>query len=276
MENKIEMTKSQKLMTFVLSMSLYGLATLFTELIPSFQVGIVEFSVEYFIFIPLILAMLFDPFSAAVGAATGELIFSEIMLGQFGGLGELEKFITLTIGIYIAGRLVKNPKNIKSVAFASILAVIIQQSLGCIVDILKVQFAVEEFEAVAGLPESVFFTEGFACLNDILFSGVLFSLLPCMYLVPRLYGKIEPLLGVSPRNENTVIASGDINLKTVVYCAIAFVVAILGEFMSENGMSIIDWEATWAESQSAMIVSAIVAIVVIVLAVLKIKKRKEV
>ena len=96
MENKIEMTKSQKLMTFVLSMSLYGLATLFTELIPSFQVGIVEFSVEYFIFIPLILAMLFDPFSAAVGAATGELIFSEIMLGQFGGLGELEKFITLT------------------------------------------------------------------------------------------------------------------------------------------------------------------------------------
>lgn len=276
MENKIEMTKSQKLMTFVLSMSLYGLATLFTELIPSFQVGIVEFSVEYFIFIPLILAMLFDPFSASVGAATGELIFSEIMLGQFGGLGELEKFITLTIGIYIAGRLVKNPKNIKSVAFASILAVIIQQSLGCIVDILKVQFAVEEFEAVAGLPESVFFTEGFACLNDILFSGVLFSLLPCMYLVPRLYGKIEPLLGVSPRNENTVIASGDINLKTVVYCAIAFVVAILGEFMSENGMSIIDWEATWAESQSAMIVSAIVAIVVIVLAVLKIKKRKEV
>lgn len=276
MENKIEMTKSQKLMTFVLSMSLYGLATLFTELIPSFQIGIVEFSVEYFIFIPLILAMLFDPFSAAVGAATGELIFSEIMLGQFGGLGELEKFITLTIGIYIAGRLVKNPKNIKSVAFASILAVIIQQSLGCIVDILKVQFAVEEFEAVAGLPESVFFTEGFACLNDILFSGVLFSLLPCMYLVPRLYGKIEPLLGVSPRNENTVIASGDINLKTVVYCAIAFVVAILGEFMSENGMSIIDWEATWAESQSAMIVSAIVAIVVIVLAVLKIKKRKEV
>ena len=43
-ENKI--TQSQKMMVFVLSMSLYGLATLFTELIPSFQVGIVEFSVE--------------------------------------------------------------------------------------------------------------------------------------------------------------------------------------------------------------------------------------
>ena len=66
--------QSQKLMVFVLTMALYGLATLFTELIPSFQVGIVEFSVEYFLFIPLTLAMLFDPMSAALGAATGELV----------------------------------------------------------------------------------------------------------------------------------------------------------------------------------------------------------
>ena len=75
--------QSQKLMVFVLSMTLYGLATLCTELIPKFQVGLVEFSVEYFLFIPLTLAILFDPLSAALGAATGELVFSEIMLGQF-------------------------------------------------------------------------------------------------------------------------------------------------------------------------------------------------
>ena len=204
-ENKI--TQSQKMMVFVLSMSLYGLATLFTELIPSFQVGVVEFSVEYFLFIPLTLAMLFDPLSAALGAATGELVFSEIMLGQFGGLGELEKFLTVTIGVYIAGRLVKNPKNRKMVAAASILGVTIQQLMGCVVDILKVQFAVEDFEAVAGLPESVFFTEGFACLNDILFSGILFCMLPAVYLVPKLYGKIEPLLGMKPRDEKTVPGS---------------------------------------------------------------------
>lgn len=61
MERKQAVTQSQKLMVFVLTMSLYGLATLFTELIPKFQVGIVEFSVEYFLFIPLTLAMLFDP-----------------------------------------------------------------------------------------------------------------------------------------------------------------------------------------------------------------------
>ena len=83
-QNKI--SQSQKLMVFVLSMSLYGLATLFTELIPSFQVGIVEFSVEYFLFIPLTLAMLFDPLSAGLGAATGELVFSEIMLDSLAAL----------------------------------------------------------------------------------------------------------------------------------------------------------------------------------------------
>ena len=68
--NKQTASQSQKLMVFVLTMALYGLATLFSELIPKFQVGIVEFSVEYFLFIPLTLAMLFDPMSAALGAAT--------------------------------------------------------------------------------------------------------------------------------------------------------------------------------------------------------------
>ena len=134
-------TQSQKLMVFVLTMTLYGLATLFTELIPKFQVGIVEFSVEYFLFIPLTLAMLFDPLSAAMGAATGELVFSEIMLGQFGGLGEVEKFITVTIGVYLAGRMVHNPRN-RAVVGAAALTGTAGQLLGTIVDILKVQFAI--------------------------------------------------------------------------------------------------------------------------------------
>ena len=122
-------------MIFVLTMSLYGLATLFTELIPKFQVGLVEFSVEYFLFIPLALAMLFDPLSAALGAATGELVFSEIMLGQFGGLGELEKFLTVTIGVYIAGRLVKDPRNRVMVGVAAITGTAAQLLMGTIVEV---------------------------------------------------------------------------------------------------------------------------------------------
>ena len=263
-------TQSQKLMIFVLSMSLYGLATLFTELIPKFQVGVVEFSVEYFLFIPLTLAMLFDPLSAALGAATGELVFSEIMLGQFGGLGELEKFLTVTIGVYIAGRLVKDPKNRTMVGVAAITGTAAQLLMGTVVDILKVQLAVEDFEAVVGLPESVFATEGFAFLNDLLFSGILFCLLPTLYLVPKLYGKIEPLLGMAPRTPGSAVSG--ISPKALIVCAVGFVCAIVAELAATAGMSLIDWEAEWAESGTALAVGMVAAAAVAIIALLVIKK----
>ena len=263
-------TQSQKLMIFVLTMSLYGLATLFTELIPKFQVGLVEFSVEYFLFIPLTLAMLFDPLSAALGAATGELVFSEIMLGQFGGLGELEKFLTVTIGVYIAGRLVKDPRNRVMVGVAAITGTAAQLLMGTIVDIAKVQFAVEDFEAVAGLPESVFATEGFAFLNDLLFSGILFCLLPTLYLVPKLYGKIEPLLGMAPRTPDSAVSG--ISPKALAVCAVGFVCAIVAELAATAGMSLIDWEAEWAESGTALAVGMVAAAAVAIIALLVIKK----
>ncbi len=268
-------TQSQKLMVFVLTMALYGLATLFTELIPKFQVGIVEFSVEYFFFIPLTLAMLFDPLSAALGAATGELVFSEIMLGQFGGLGELEKFITVTIGVYIAGRMVRNPSNRAMVGVAAITGTGLQMLMGTVVDILKVQFAVEDFEAVAGLPESVFATEGFAFLNDLLFSGILFCLLPTLFLVPKLYGKIEPLLGMRPRDEKSDL--GRISPKILFACAAAFIAAIAAELLATSGMPLIDWEAEWAESGTAVAlgIAAAAAAAVAVIAVIKVKYGKE-
>lgn len=265
--------QSQKLMVFVLTMSLYGLATLFTELIPKFQVGIVEFSVEYFLFIPLTLAMLFDPLSAALGAATGELVFSEIMLGQFGGLGELEKFLTVTIGVYIAGRLVRDPRNRGMVGAAAIIGTAAQLAMGTVVDILKVQFAVEDFEAVAGLPESVFATEGFAFLNDLLFSGILFCMLPCVYLVPKLYGKIEPLLGMQPRTENSAVSG--INPKTIAVCVLGFVCAIVAELAATAGLSLIDWEAEWAESGTAVAVGMVVAAVIAITVLVVMKKNSE-
>lgn len=257
-------TQSQKLMIFVLTMSLYGLATLFTELIPKFQVGLVEFSVEYFLFIPLTLAMLFDPLSAALGAATGELVFSEIMLGQFGGLGELEKFITVTIGVYIAGRMVKDPSNRVMVGVAAITGTAAQLLMGTVVDIAKVQFAVEDFEAVEGLPESVFATEGFAFCNDLLFSGILFC------LVPKLYGKIEPLVGMQPRTPDSAVSG--ISPKAIVVCVIGFVCAVVAELAATAGMSLIDWEAEWAESGTALAAGMLVAAVLAVAVLLVMKK----
>ena len=263
-------TQSQKLMIFVLSMSLYGLATLFSELIPKFQVGIIEFSVEYFLFIPLTLAMLFDPLSAALGASTGELVFSEIMLGQFGGLGELEKFLTVAIGVYIAGCLVRDPRNRVMVGIAAFLGTAAQMFMGTVVDICKVQFAVEDFEAVAGLPESVFATEGFAFVNDLLFSGILFCMLPTLYLVPRLYGKIEPLLGMAPRTVEMGRAA--MSTKAALLCVAGFLCAVGAEMAASSSLSLIDWEAEWAESGTAIAAGMTVAAVAAV-AVLLVMKR---
>lgn len=276
LNKKGSLNQSQKLMIFVLSMSLYGLAMLFTELIPKFQIGIVEFSVEYFAFIPLTLCMLFDPLSAALGAATGEIIFSEIMLGQFGGFGEVEKFVLFALGMYVAGMMVKDPKNKVQVGIAAITGVAIHQILACGVDILKVQFAIEDFEAVAGLPESVFITEGFACLNDILFSGILFCMLPTIYLVPKLYGKIEPLLGIKPRDkENTVSMGSVFTPKLLMVMVVGFAAAVGFEFMAELGINIIDWEASWAESTPALIMGMAVAAIIAIGVIGKVMSSKK-
>ena len=143
------------------------------------------------------------------------------------------------------------------------------------VDICKVQFAVEDFEAVAGLPESVFATEGFAFLNDLLFSGILFCLLPTLFLVPKLYGKIEPLLGMAPRTEKTWV--GGISPKVVLGCVIGFMVAVATQLIAKSGFSIVDWEADWAGSGTALAIGLVVAaaLAVIVLAVLKWKAGKD-
>ena len=192
------------------------------------------------------------------------------MLGQFGGLGELEKFLTVTIGVYIAGRLVKNPKNRAMVGVAAITGTAAQLLMGTVVDILKVQLAVEDFEAVAGLPESVFATEGFAFLNDLLFSGILFCLLPTLYLVPKLYGKIEPLLGMAPRTPESAVSG--ISPKALIVCAVGFACAIAAELAATAGMSLIDWEAEWAESGTALAVGMVAAAAVAIIALLVIKK----
>lgn len=145
--------------------------------------------------------------------------------------------------------------------------------MGCVVDILKVQFAVEDFEAVAGLPESVFFTEGFACLNDILFSGILFCMLPAMYLVPRLYGKIEPLLGVKPRDKETQLEGGVFTPKNIALILAGFAAAIGAELLASGGYELIDWEADWAGNSTSIIVGIIVALAVTVVAAGLIRSR---
>ncbi|WP_018751830.1 hypothetical protein [Paenibacillus sanguinis] len=272
------LTSSQKMMIFVLSMSLYGLSNMFTELIPSFQLGPIELSVEYFAFIPLTLCILFHPLYAAIGAALGEVIFGELMLGQFGGLGELEKFLTFSFAMYVAGRLVRNPQNRMQVGIAAMTGVIIHQLCSSLVDIGKVWIGVEEFEAVPGLAESVVIVEGVSFLNDVLFSGILFALLPTLYLVPRLYGKIEPLLGIKPRVSTTRYEAGGIISPKLVITGIALALVAFGaESLSETDWNIGEWDSGFADrfGIGAIWLSLGVAAVIAVVTLLVLRSRKS-
>lgn len=266
------LTSSQKMMIFVLSMSLYGLSNMFTELIPSLKLGPIELSIEYFAFIPLTLCMLFHPFYAAVGAALGEVIFGELMLGQFGGLGELEKFLTFSFAMYVAGRMVKDPTKRAHVGIAAMTGVVIHQLCSSLVDIGKVWIGVEEFEAVPGLAQSVVLVEGVGFLNDVLFSGILFALLPTLYLVPRLYGKIEPLLGIRPRQKITQYESaGMISPKIIIIGIILAIAAFGAESLSETDWNFGEWDSGFEDRFGvgaiwiSIAVAAVVAIAVLAL-----------
>lgn len=264
-KNLYRLTQSQKMMVFILSMSLYGLSNMFTELIPKLQLGPIELSVEYFAFIPLTLCILFHPLYGAIGAALGEIIFGELMLGQFGGIGEIEKFITFSLGMYIAGILVRNPLNRLQVGIAVMSGLIVHHLLGTMVDIGKVWVGVEELEAVKGLAESIIIIEGVAFFNDLLFSGILFALLPTLYLVPRLYGKIEPLLGMKPRNNKVQYSLGEIiTPKLFVGGVVLAAIAVIAEFMSEADLNIGEWEPDFLEIFGDWFIWIVIAIAAII------------
>ena len=113
----------------------------------------------------------------------------------------------------------------------------------------------------------------FLFLNDLLFSGILFCLLPTLILVPKLYGKIEPLLGMQPRTEETALPA--IGPKMLIGTAAAFVGAVAAEFLAESGFELIDWEAEWAESTASMAVGMLVAALIAVIVLIVMKKRAE-
>ena len=51
--------------------------------------------------------------------------------------------------------------------------------------------------------------------------------------MPKLYGKIEPLLGMRPRDEKTWL--GGINAKVVIGCIVAVAAAVGAELLATSG-----------------------------------------
>ncbi|GAB2704284.1 hypothetical protein BKA24_001389 [Microbacterium marinum] len=194
-----ELTTPQKLMIFVLSMSLFGLSNIILEIIPDVTLGPVDISVSYFVFVPLTMVALFSPFWAALGAPLGEIIFTDLLMGDFSGLAEVEGFIQMFLALYIAGTLIRDPRSRGQIWIGAIMIVVIDKVLSALVDLTKVWVGLEEAELVEGLPESILAIEGIGLGVDLLVSGILFGAIPAMWLIPALHGKIEPLLGIRPR-----------------------------------------------------------------------------
>jgi hypothetical protein len=241
--------QAQKIMVFILAMALFGLSDLVTEILPELEFGPIDIGVSYFGFIPIALAILLDPLYAALGACTGEIIFADLLMGDFGGIGEIEGFIQLAIGLYIAGLLVKDATNTRQVGIAALVGVGIDQFLSSVVDIGKVWVGIESIEAVPGLPESIVVLEGVSFLNEMVITGVIFTALPAMWLVPRLYGKIEPLMGVQPQEQKGIVRSiwEAVPGRTWLYGFLFAVVALVVEFMAESGIEWAVWEPDFVD-----------------------------
>ncbi|MCM2676119.1 cell division protein FtsQ [Alkalicoccobacillus plakortidis] len=280
LNNERKLTQSQKMMVFVLSMSLFGVSKLIAKIIPSLEFGPIDLSVSYFAFIPLVLVALFHPLQVAIGASVGKIVFADLLLGNFDGIGALESFIQLSLAMYIAGLLIRNPLSKWQLGIASIVGVGIDQVLSSVVDIGKVWFGVEELEAVPGLPQSIVMLEGISFINEMVITGVLFGLIPTLYLVPKLYGKIEPLLGMKPREKRVEAKMSQFVTPGLIALSVFLLfVAMIGEFLAELEISLAFWStdflAQFEDGYQWIGYSAIgIAIVLIVFVAFRLVKRR--
>ncbi|MNI71649.1 hypothetical protein D3C73_1275320 [compost metagenome] len=105
-----------------------------------------------------------------------------------------------------------------------------------------------------------------------------------MYLVPRLYGKIEPLLGMKPRERNMKYASGSgswLTARLAVGGVLLALLAMGAELLSESGWSIGEFELPGAEANESsliwisMLAAALVAALAIVFILRRAARRRQ-
>lgn len=264
-----KLTSNQKFMVFMLSMTIFGLSDLVTQILPEFTIGFIEIRVPYFAFITITLAILFDPFTVAIGSAFGAVIFGGLLMGDFGGIGEIEGFLQLSVAIFLGGMAVSNPLNKVQVFIASCITVGFDKFVGGLVDIAKVLIGLEGLEPVSGLPESIFIIQGVEFLNDFVLAGIVFGALPAMYLVPKLYGKIEPLLGMKPRSEVPKVEwSKVLNVKVIITTIILALVSAGAAFLSEMDMNLVELELGFDELLGGNFIYVAIAIAAILLLII--------
>jgi hypothetical protein len=263
-------TQAKTIMIFILVMALSGLADLVAEIVPQIELGPIEIGISTFWFVPLTLCILFNNWWAALAAPIGEIVFSDLLLGEFGGLGEFEEVVLVTIALYIAGWLVKDVRVRRQLVIAGLLAYLISELPASFIDMSKVWIGVEEFEAVEGLPQSIFIIEMIDFAVEYIVTGIIFGLLPTLWLAPRLHGKLEPLMGIQPRSPKDPRPAHTV-VTLAIMIAIGLVIAGVIANVSELGFNIVEWEPEFLDSVGewfiwvSIAVAAVVAGVVLVM-----------
>jgi hypothetical protein len=135
---------------------------------------------------------------------------------------------------------------VKQVLIAGLIGYLVIELPATLIDITKVAIGVEEFEAVEGLPASIFALESIDFLIEYIVTGVIFGAIPAMWLAPRLYGKVEPLMGMKPRSpeEKSETSAGTWWGFIIGGTIVAGIIAVV----SEMGFNIVEWEPEFLDS----------------------------
>ena len=178
------MKRTQKMIVLGVAFGLYAVSILVAEWLPPLFMGPFELSMEYALFLPLILCIFFHPLYAATGAALAELLIGSMILGHFEGFMMIGRVIALFAALWIGGMMVKNPRDKIQIAVAALAVVLIFQSANMMMSLVQLAAAAETLGAVPGLSQLLILMEGFVFFKTILVSGLLYTVLPTTLLVP--------------------------------------------------------------------------------------------
>jgi hypothetical protein len=252
------------MMAFILVMSLHGLQSMITELLPEFSVAGLGVEIGPFWFVAMSVVLLFRSFWACLAIPVGGIVFGEILIGDFSALGAIEGLIVITTSWFFVMSLITDPTDVKQIAALGFLAKAMEEIAAWFIDVGKFYVGVEELEAIAWLPETVWATEGMGALVQIVVAGLVFGAIPTLYLYPRLRGKIEPLLGMTPADGRDGPMFTRTSLKRLVAWVVLLPVAFGFETLSETSGGLIVFEPQFVETYGEAFLLVPIAVAAVV------------
>ena len=239
---------NRDMMAFILVMSLHGLQSMITELLPEFSVAGLGVEIGPFWFVAMSVVLLFRSFWACLAIPVGGIVFGEILIGDFSALGAVEGLVVITASWFFVMALVTDPTDPKQIAGLGFLAKAMEETAAWFIDVGKFYVGVEELEAIAWLPETVWATEGMGALVQIVVAGTIFGAIPTYFLYPRLRGKIEPLLGMQPVPGRDGPMFDRSAMKRLVAWVALLPIAFVVETLSETSGGLITFEPQFVET----------------------------